>query len=101
MSHLDKVSRYEYALSCSCSSSGFPCIGVRLVYSSLRCTATFVIRFHWSLLLAFSLHLYQLFILIFKKTVTLHYLYFCYLLSSFIVLVVYMTSNFFLNNYLN
>ena len=42
-------------LSC-CSSSGFPCVGVRLVYSSLRCTATFVIRFHWSLLLAFSLH---------------------------------------------
>ena len=41
---------------CSCSSSGFPCVGVRLVYSSLRCTATFVIRFHWSLLLAFSLH---------------------------------------------
>ena len=40
----------------SCSSSGFPCVGVRLVYSSLRCTATFVIRFHWALLLAFSLH---------------------------------------------
>ena len=40
----------------TCSSSGFPCVGVRLVYSSLRCTATFVIRFHWSLLLAFSLH---------------------------------------------
>ena len=39
-----------------CSSSGFPCVGVRLVYSSLRCAATFVIRFHWSLLLAFSLH---------------------------------------------
>ena len=39
-----------------CSSSGFPCVGVRLVYWSLRCTATFVIRFHWSLLLAFSLH---------------------------------------------
>ena len=39
-----------------CSSSGFPCVGVRLVYSSLRCTATLVIRFHWSLLLAFSLH---------------------------------------------
>ena len=37
-------------------SSGFPCVGVRLVYSSLRCTATFVIHFHWSLLLAFSLH---------------------------------------------
>ena len=40
----------------TCSSSGFPCVGVRLVYSSLRCTATFVIRFHWSLLCAFSLH---------------------------------------------
>ena len=39
-----------------CSSSRFPCVGVRLVYSSLRCTATFVIRFHRSLLLAFSLH---------------------------------------------
>ena len=42
--------------SWDCSSSGFPCVGVRLVYLSLRCTATFVIRFHWSLLLAFSLH---------------------------------------------
>ena len=36
--------------------SGFPCVGMRLVYWSLRCTATFVFRFHWSLLLAFSLH---------------------------------------------
>ena len=34
----------------------FPCVGVRLVYWSLRRTATFVICFHWSLLLAFSLH---------------------------------------------
>ena len=34
----------------------FPCVGVRLVYWSLRYTATFVIRFHWSLLLASSLH---------------------------------------------
>ena len=34
----------------------FPCVGVRLVYWSLRITATFVICFHWSLLLAFSLH---------------------------------------------
>ena len=40
----------------SCSSSGFPFVGVRLVYWSLCCTATFVICFHWSLLLAFSLH---------------------------------------------
>ena len=40
-----------------CSSSGFPFVGVRLVYWSLRCTATFVICFHRSLLLAFSLHL--------------------------------------------
>ena len=39
-----------------CSSSGFSCVGARLVYWSLRCTATFVIRFHWSLLLAFSIH---------------------------------------------
>ena len=31
-------------------------VGVRLVYLSLRCTATFVISFHWSLLLAVSLH---------------------------------------------
>ena len=29
---------------------------MRLVYWSLRSTATFVICFHWSLLLAFSLH---------------------------------------------
>ena len=29
---------------------------MRLVYWSLRCTATFVFRFHWSLLLVFSLH---------------------------------------------
>ena len=34
---------------------GIPCAGVRLVYWSLRSTATFVICFHWSLLLAFSL----------------------------------------------
>ena len=34
----------------------FPCVGVRLVYWSLRSTATFVIGFHWSLLLAFSRH---------------------------------------------
>ena len=34
----------------------FPCVGVRLVYGSLRSTASFVIHFHWSLLLAFSLH---------------------------------------------
>ena len=39
-----------------CSSSGFPCVGVRLIYWSLRSTATFVICFNWSLLLAFSLH---------------------------------------------
>ena len=40
----------------SCSSSCFPSVWVRLVYWSLRSTATFVISFHWSLLLAFSLH---------------------------------------------
>ena len=41
-----------------CSSSGFHCVRVRLFYWSLRSTAaTFVICFHWSLLLAFSLHL--------------------------------------------
>ena len=34
----------------------FPFLGVRLVYWSLWCTATFVICFHLSLLLAFSLH---------------------------------------------
>ena len=39
-----------------CSSSGFLCVGVRLIYWSLRSMATFVICFHWSLLLAFSLH---------------------------------------------
>ena len=33
-----------------------PCVGVRLVYWSLRSTATFVIFSHWSMLLAFSLH---------------------------------------------
>ena len=44
-----------YSRKC-CSSSGFPCVGVRLVYWSLRSTVTFVICFHWSLLLAFSLH---------------------------------------------
>ena len=40
----------------SCSSSVFPCLGVRLVYRSLRSKATFVICFHWYLLLALSLH---------------------------------------------
>ena len=40
----------------TCSSSCFPCVGVRLVYWSLRSTATFVISFHRSLLMAFSLH---------------------------------------------
>ena len=39
-----------------CSSSGFPCVWLRLVYWSLRSTATFVICVHWSLLFAFSLH---------------------------------------------
>ena len=34
----------------------FSCVGVRLVYWSLRSTATFVICFRWSLLLAFYLH---------------------------------------------
>ena len=34
----------------------FPCVGVRPVYWSLRSTATFAIRFHWPLLLVFSLH---------------------------------------------
>ena len=33
-----------------------PFVGVRLVYLSLHCKATFVIYFHWSLLLAFALH---------------------------------------------
>ena len=33
-----------------------PCVGVRLVYWSRRSTATFLIYFHWSLLLTFSLH---------------------------------------------
>ena len=41
----------------SCSSSGFPWVGVRLIYWLLRSTATFVICVPWSLLLAFSLHL--------------------------------------------
>ena len=46
-----------YILKCTCcSSSCFPCVGVRLIYWSLRSTATFVICFHRSLLLAFSLH---------------------------------------------
>ena len=35
---------------------GFGCAGVRLVFWSLRSTVTFVICFHWSLLLVFSLH---------------------------------------------
>ena len=39
-----------------CSSSVFTCVAVRLIYWSLRCMATFVICFHWSLLLALSLH---------------------------------------------
>ena len=52
---VDCVDNFNF-LGMFCSSSGFPCVGVRLVYSSLRCTATFIIRFHWSLLLAFSLH---------------------------------------------
>ena len=39
-----------------CSSSCFPCVGVRLIFWSLRSTVTFVICFHRSLLLAFSLH---------------------------------------------
>ena len=47
------LSQYSFD---SCYSSCFPYVVVRLVYSSLRCTATFVIRFHWFLLLAFSLH---------------------------------------------
>ena len=34
----------------------FPCVGVRLVYWSLPSMVTFVICFHWSLLLVFSLH---------------------------------------------
>ena len=38
------------------SSSGFALVRVRLVWLSLRCTATFIIYFHWSLLLAFSLY---------------------------------------------
>ena len=50
------VCRYVCLVCVCCSSRGFPCVGVRLVYWSLRCTATFVIRFHWSLLMAFSLH---------------------------------------------
>ena len=33
----------------SCSSSGFHCVGVRLIYWSLRSSATFVICLHWSL----------------------------------------------------
>ena len=52
----DKRGEIEYLYSLSCSSSCFPCVGVRLVYWSLRSTATFVISFHRSLLLAFSLH---------------------------------------------
>ena len=34
----------------------FPCVRARQVDRSLRSTATFLICFHWSLLLAFSLH---------------------------------------------
>ena len=33
-----------------------PCVGVRLVYWSLRNTASFVFCFHWYFLLALSLH---------------------------------------------
>ena len=44
------------ALLTTFSSSGFPCVGVRLIYWSRRSTVTFVICFHWSLLLALSLH---------------------------------------------
>ena len=40
----------------ACSSSGFPYVGVMLIYWSLRSTATFVFFFHWSQLLALSLH---------------------------------------------
>ena len=47
---------WNRSTNASCSSSCFPCVGVRLVYWSLRFTASFVICFHWSLLLAFSLH---------------------------------------------
>ena len=43
----------------SCSSYCFPCVGVRQIQWSLRSTATFVICFHRSLLLAFSLHFYS------------------------------------------
>ena len=45
-----------HAHSPCCYSSCFPCVGVRLIYWSLRSTATFVICFHRSLLLVFSLH---------------------------------------------
>ena len=40
-----------------CPSSCFSFVGVRLVKLSLRCTATFVICFHLSLLLQFSLNM--------------------------------------------
>ena len=51
------VKRFEWSNGLdTCSFSCFPCVGVRLVYWSLQCTSIFVIRFHWSLLLAFSLH---------------------------------------------
>ena len=57
---MNNITLWTHCIHCmylySCSSYGFPCVGVMLVYSSLRCTATFVIRFYWSLLLAFSLH---------------------------------------------
>ena len=48
---------HKQTITC-CSSSGFPCVGVRLIYWSLRSTASYVIcfRYNWSLLLAFSLH---------------------------------------------
>ena len=45
-----------HSRTASCSSSDFPSVEVRQVYLSLRCTAFFVNVFHWSLLLAFSLH---------------------------------------------
>ena len=55
LAHVSSSRLYRSSLP-SCSSSCFPCVGVRLIYWSLRSTATFVICFDWSLLLAFSLH---------------------------------------------
>ena len=55
--HVSSINRNLLSPSLhSYSSSGFPCVRVRLVYWSLRCTATCVSRFHWSLFLAFSFH---------------------------------------------